>query len=38
MIDADIVYSSSVCFPPELNQKIGELSLKMKKGAILIGL
>jgi len=36
--EADIVYSSSVCFPEELNLGILELSKKLKPGARLIGL
>lgn len=36
--DADIVYSSSVCFPEFLNEGIAQLSKKLKPGARLISL
>jgi len=36
--DADIVYSSSVCFPDFLNDGIAELSRRLKTGARLISL
>ena len=35
---ADIVYSSSVCFPEFLNEGICELSKKLKTGAKIISL
>lgn len=31
--EADIVYSSSVCFPEELNEGIAELCAKLKPGS-----
>ena len=36
--DADIVYSSSVCFPEELNEGIGSLCRHLKPGARVISL
>ena len=35
---ADIVYSSSVCFPEELNQGICDLCKRLKPGTRIIGL
>ena len=37
-LDADIVYSSSVCFPDFLNEGIAELSKRLKPGSRLISL
>ena len=36
--EADIVYSSSVCFPKELTEAIGQMCVRLKSGSIVISL
>ena len=36
--EADIVYSSSVCFPKELTEAIAQMCERLKKGARVISL